>query len=102
MLAHRKHYNPAAELRGILSIKTTEIYISLIADDTKRALEKLYAEPVSEEKPKKSRRQYYRRTKIQKLNITDNFDSLTDEEWMEISKRLAELMVAHISEKNFE
>ncbi|MCK5214481.1 MAG: site-specific integrase [Candidatus Omnitrophica bacterium] len=91
------------EQLGHSSIKTTEIYISLIADETKEALEKLYEEPICKSSPRarKSIRKT-RRLIAPKLNITDNFDSLPDEAWDEIYKRLAELMVNHISEKDFE
>ena len=102
LLKASKNIKLVKEQLGHSSIKTTEIYISLIADDTKEALEKLYAEPVCKSKPKSS--QYAKRirqSRTPKLTITDNFDSLPDEAWDEIYKRLAELMVNHISKKDF-
>ncbi len=103
LLKASKNIKLVKEQLGHSSIKTTGIYISLIADDTKEALEKLYEEPVYETKLKSKRvRKKSRRAIEPKLNITDNFDSLPDDAWEEIYKRLAELMVEHISRMDFD
>ena len=91
------------EQLGHASIKTTEIYISLIAEDRQEALERLYEEPIYKIKPKTNPcAKRIRRSRTRKLNITDDFDSLPDEAWNEIYKKLAELMVNSIPKKNSE
>ena len=90
------------EQLGHSSIKTTEIYISLIAEDTKEALEKLYEEAIYKSRPKiRKLVKKTRRSIAPKLTITDDFASLPPEAWDEIHKRLAELMIANFPEKYF-
>lgn len=91
------------EQLGHASIKTTEIYISLIAEDRKEALEKLYEEPIYKSKPNARRFfQKGRRLRERKLIITDNFDSLPPEAWDKIYKSLAKLMVNQLPAKELE
>lgn len=98
LLKASKNIKLVKEQLGHSSIKTTEIYINLIAEDRQEALERLYEEPIYKSKPKiNSRVQRPRRSRTRKLNITDDFDSLPDEAWDEIYKQLVELMVDHVS-----
>jgi len=91
------------EQLGHASIKTTEIYINLIAEDRQEALERLYEEPIYKSKPKPSKfRSKKLRLREPKLIITDNFDSLPPEAWDEIYKSLAKLMVSQIPAKDLE
>ncbi len=83
------------EQLGHASIKTTEIYISLIAEDRQEALERLYEEPIYKSNPNPSKfRSKKRRLTEHKLIITDDFDSLPPEAWDKIYKELAKLIVA--------
>ena len=91
------------EQLGHASIKTTEIYISLIAEDRREALEQLYEEPIYKSKPKI--RKFIpkgRRAIARKLIITDNLDSLPPEAWDKIYRELAKLIVSQISAKELE
>lgn len=91
------------EQLGHASVKTTEIYISLIAEDRQEALEKLYEEPIYKVKPKMRKYvQKRRRLREPKLIITDDFDSLPPEAWDKIYMNLAKLMVSQIPVKDVE
>jgi len=91
------------EQLGHASIKTTEIYISLIAEDRQEALEKLYEDQIYKAKSRKRKfMQKDRRAIERKLIITDDLDSLPPEAWDKIYKSLAKLMVSQIPAKDLE